>query len=37
MEEIALRGAKQFVPLTQYCVGDEIEKQGMGWASGAYG
>jgi len=23
--------------LTQYCAGDEIEKNEMGWACGAYG
>ena len=25
------------VPLTQYCEGDKIEKNEMGWACGAYG
>ena len=25
------------VPLTQYCAGDKIEKNEMGWACGAYG
>ena len=24
-------------PLTQYCAGDKIEKNEMGWACGAYG
>jgi len=37
MEEIALREAKLFVLLTQYCVGDKIEKNEIGWACGAYG
>ena len=27
MEEIAQRGAKWFVLLTQYCAGDKIEKK----------
>ena len=26
-----------FVLLTQYCAGDKIEKNEMGWACGAYG
>ena len=26
-----------FVLLTQYCAGDKIEKNEMGWAYGAYG
>jgi len=26
----------RFVLLTQYCVGDKIEKNEMGWACGAY-
>ena len=26
-----------FVLFTQYCVGDKIEKNEMGWACGAYG
>jgi len=30
MEEIALRVAKLFVHLTQYCAGDKIEKNEMG-------
>jgi len=25
------------LPLTQYCAGDKIEKNEMGWACGAYG
>ena len=33
----AKRGAKWFVLLTQYCAGDKIEKNKMGWACGAYG
>jgi hypothetical protein len=37
MEEIAQRGAKWFVHLTQYLAGDKIEKNEMGWACGAYG
>ena len=37
MEEIALRGAKWFVLLTQNCMGDKMEKNEMGWACGAYG
>jgi len=37
MDEIAQRGAKLFVLLTQYCAGDKIEKNEMGWACGAYG
>ena len=37
MEEIAQRGAKWFVSFTQYCVGDEIEKNEMRWACGVYG
>ena len=28
---------KWSVLLTQYCVGDNIEKNEMGWACGAYG
>jgi len=28
---------KGFVLLTQYCAGDKIEKNEMGWACGAYG
>jgi len=31
------RGAKWSVLLTQYCTGDKIEKNEMGWACGAYG
>ena len=27
----------EFVMLTQYCAGDKIEKNEMGWACGAYG
>ena len=30
-------GAKWFVLVTQYCAGDKIEKNEMGWACGAYG
>ena len=37
MEEIAYRGSKWFVLLTQYRAGDKIEKNEMGWACGAYG
>ena len=37
MEEIAKRGAKWFVLLTQYCAGDKIENNEMGWVYGAYG
>ena len=37
MEEIAWRGAKWFALLTQYCAGDKIEKNEMGWACGEYG
>ena len=37
MEETALRGDKCFVLLTQYCAGDKMEKNEMGWACGAYG
>ena len=29
--------AKWFVLLAQYCAGDKIEKNGMGWACGVYG
>jgi len=29
--------AEIFVLLTQYCAGDKIEKNEMGWACGAYG
>jgi len=29
--------AEEFVLLTQYCAGDKIEKNEMGWACGAYG
>ena len=36
MEEIAWRGAKWLVLLTQYCAGYKIEDE-MGWACGAYG
>ena len=32
-----VRGAKWSVLLTQYCAGDKIEKNEMGWACGAYG
>ena len=32
-----ITGAKWFVLLTQYCAGDKIEKNEMGWACGAYG
>jgi len=28
---------ERFVLLTQYCAGDKIEKNEMGWACGAYG
>ena len=28
---------KRFVLLTQYCAGDKMEKNEMGWACGAYG
>ena len=28
---------KCFVHLTQYCAGDKIKKNEMGWACGAYG
>ena len=31
------QGAKWSVLLTQYCAGDKIEKNEMGWACGAYG
>ena len=31
------RGAKWSVLLTQYCAGDKIEKNEMGWACGSYG
>jgi len=37
MEEIAQRGAKGFVLLTQYGAGDKIEKNEMDLACGAYG
>jgi len=37
MEEIAQGGAKLFVVLTEYCVGDKIEKNETGWACGVYG
>ena len=37
MEETAQRGAKWSVNLTQYCAGDKIEKNEMGWACGSYG
>ena len=37
MEETVQRGAKWFVPHNQYCAGDKIEKNEMGWACGAYG
>ena len=30
-------GARRLVLLTQYCAGDKIEKNEMGWACGAYG
>jgi len=36
MEEIAKRGAKLFEHVTQYCAGDKIEKNEMGWACGVY-
>ena len=29
--------SSKFVILTQYCAGDKIEKNEMGWACGAYG
>jgi len=29
--------SKRIVLLTQYCVGDKIEKNEMDWACGAYG
>ena len=29
--------ATRFVHVTQYCAGDKIEKNEMGWACGAYG
>ena len=32
-----LYGGKWSVLLTQYCAGDKIEKNEMGWACGAYG
>jgi len=28
---------KKFVLLTQYCAGDKIEKNEMGWSCGTYG
>ena len=31
------RGAKWSVLLTQYCAGDKIDMNEMGWACGAYG
>ena len=37
MEEIAYRRAKCFVLFTQYCAGDKIENNEIGWACGAYG
>ena len=37
MEEIALRGAKWSVLLTQYFSDDKIEKNEMSWACGSYG
>jgi len=37
MEEMAQRGAKWSVLLTQYCAGDKIEKNEMGWACASYG
>ena len=37
MEEFASRGAKWFVLLTQYCAGDKIETNEMGWVCGTYG
>ena len=37
MEEIEYRRAKLSVNFTLYYAGDEIEKNEMGWASGAYG
>ena len=36
MEETAQRRAKWSPLLTQYCAGDKIEKNEMGWACGAY-
>ena len=36
-EETVQRGAKWFVLLTQYCAGDKIGKNEMGWACGTYG
>jgi len=35
MENIEV--AEGFVLLTQYCAGDKMEKNEMGWACGAYG
>jgi len=33
-----LKGEKgKFVLLSQYCAGDKIEKNEMGWTCGAYG
>jgi len=37
VEDIAYRGAKWFVLLTQYCAGDKIEKNEMDWVCGVYG
>jgi len=36
MGDTEQRGAKLFVLLTQYCVGDYIEKNEMDWEYGAY-
>ena len=37
VRHIDLLIAIRFVLLTQYCAGDKIEKNEMGWACGAYG
>ena len=40
LQDLVLKGLVKiigFVLLTQYCAGDKIEKNEMGWACGAYG
>jgi len=37
MPSCILLTAKWSVLLTQYCAGDKVEKNEMGWACGAYG
>ena len=37
MNGISVNNELDNVLLTQYCAGDKIEKNEMGWACGAYG